>query len=58
MDRGAQHILQLLEEGEEEEAQQLMSTRSWGEEELEGLEEEGEVERCHISIVSSRKHIL
>ena len=46
MQQGAASILQLLEEGKDEEAQRLMETRAWGQEELEGIEEE-ERGICH-----------
>lgn len=39
MQQGAEYILQLIQEGKEEQAQQLMATRSWGQEGLERLEE-------------------
>ena len=43
MERGAERILWLLQEGKDEEAQYLMNTRAWGQQELEELdEEEGE----------------
>ena len=48
MQQGAAYILQLLKEGKEEEAQRLMETRTWGQEEL----EEGEQRRCHTMIPS------
>ena len=51
MQQGATSILQLLEEGRHEEAQRLMETRAWGQEELEGIEE-GERGRCHTTIPS------
>ncbi len=48
MERGAERILKLLEEGRREEAEALMETREWGEKELEGLDEEEEREQqCH-----------
>ena len=46
MQQGATYIVQLLEEGKHEEAQHLMNTRAWGQQELEGLEE-GQDGRCH-----------
>ena len=51
MQQGATYILQLLEEGKDEEAQRLMETRAWGQEELEGIEE-GERGTCHTMIPS------
>lgn len=51
MDRGAASILQLVQEGKHVEAQRLMATRAWGQQELEGIEEE-ENEQCHITIPS------
>ena len=37
MQRGAEYILQLIQEGKHEQALQLMATRSWGQEELENV---------------------
>lgn len=39
MDRSAGYILQLIQEGKHEEAQQLMATSTWGQEELKSIEE-------------------
>ena len=39
MERGAKHIVHLIEEGKYEEAQVLMNTDTWGVAELEGLHE-------------------
>ena len=50
MERGAAHILWLLEEGKFEEAEELMNTREWGQKELEGLDEEEE-QSCHTLII-------
>ena len=51
MQQGAAYILQLLEDGKDEEAQRLMETRAWGQEELEGIEE-GERGKCHTTTPS------
>ncbi len=40
MGRSAEYILQLIQEGKHEEAQQLMATEAWGQQELEGIKEE------------------
>ena len=34
MQQGAEYILQLIKEGKDEEAQRLMNTRGWGQQEL------------------------
>ncbi len=48
MEQAAEHILQLLADGKHEEAEALMATRTLGDPELEGLDEE-EQRPCHTS---------
>ena len=55
MQRGAEYILQLLQEGKHKEAQQLMETRAWGQKDLEGIEE-GESGICHTTIPFQSEH--
>jgi hypothetical protein len=49
MDRAIEHILQLLADGKQEEAEALMATRSLGDPGLEGIvgPEEEEQDPCH-----------
>lgn len=51
MERAAGRILQLIQDGKQEEAEALMATRALGDPELEGLEEE-ESPTCHTTTPS------
>ncbi len=50
MERAAGHILQLLADGKQEEAEALMATRTLGDSGLEGLVEE-EQRSCHTTTI-------